>query len=359
MFGRKKDVQEVAPANGENAPRQSSDRTLANHNTAARKEGIDSQPTKAQIKRATRPLYYWALFSSFCNLVSVVFLILVELGDTAVGSFYNSTYFLQINIANIIPVSVPNAVLINTVAQSLGLHDFYSVGLWSYCEGYEGVGYTQCSDPRTLYWFNPVEVIESQLLAGATSKTHKVNISKRTHANECTVALPAEVTSILKLIRIVSHLMFGFFLASACINFVLIFLIPVCVYSRWWNLPVTILLFIGALLTTAGAVIATVLFIIFQKAITSATELNIRANIGVQMFVFMWIAAGAAIVAWLIHMGMCCCCATRRDVRTGRKRGDKKAWAGDAEHGEIGEEEKTRPAEEKRRLPVFGRTRRS
>jgi hypothetical protein len=25
---------------------------------------------------------------------------------------------------------------LNSVARSLGLHDFYSVGLWNFCEGY-------------------------------------------------------------------------------------------------------------------------------------------------------------------------------------------------------------------------------
>ena len=31
---------------------------------------------------------------------------------------------------------MPNASLINSIAQSIGLHDFYQVGLWNFCEGY-------------------------------------------------------------------------------------------------------------------------------------------------------------------------------------------------------------------------------
>lgn len=30
----------------------------------------------------------------------------------------------------------PNSRLLNSVARSLGLHDFYQVGLWNFCEGY-------------------------------------------------------------------------------------------------------------------------------------------------------------------------------------------------------------------------------
>jgi hypothetical protein len=167
-----------------------------------------------------------------------------------------------------------------------------------------------------------------------------------------TVALPNEINTILDLIRIISNIMFGLFLAGACVNFLMIFIVPLAVYSRWGNLPIAILTFLGALITTAGAIIATVMFIIFQMAVTSATELNIGASIGVEMFIFMWIAAGAAIVAWLVHMGMCCCCASRRDVRTGRKRGSKKAY----QHTEGVKEEKVKPEKTKRRLPTFGRT---
>jgi len=48
-------------------------------------------------------------------------------------------YFFKLDLADIIPTSVPNASLINSIAQSIGLHDFYQVGLWNFCEGYEGV----------------------------------------------------------------------------------------------------------------------------------------------------------------------------------------------------------------------------
>jgi hypothetical protein len=147
--------------------------------------------------------------------------------------------------------------------------------------------------------------------------------------------------------------MFGLFLTAACLNFVLIFIVPLAVYTRWINFPIAIFVFLGALCMTGAAIIATVMFIIFQMAITQATQLNIRANIGVEMFAFMWVAAAASIVAWLIHMSMCCCCASRRDVRTGRKMGRKGVWRMER----VPEEEKPRREKrEKRSLPTFWRT---
>ena len=146
------------------------------------------------------------------------------------------------------------------------------------------------------------------------------------HANEPAVALPAQINDILDLIKTVSHWMFGLFLTAAPLNFVLMFIVPLSVFTRWASLPIAIFTFLGALITTVAAVIATVMFIIMQNAITSATQLNIKAEIGAEMFAFMWIAAATAILAWLIQMGMCCCCASRRDVRRGKKSGSKKAW---------------------------------
>lgn len=109
------------------------------------------------------------LVHSFLYLVAWVFLLLVLIGNVSNRPQLRSTYFLKINLANIIPLSVPNAVLINSIARTIGLHDFYQVGLWGYCEGYHDTGVTHCSPPRALYAFNPVKIILSQLLAGATS----------------------------------------------------------------------------------------------------------------------------------------------------------------------------------------------
>ena len=107
MFGRKKKVEGNADAGSD------SERTVTH----------DYEPTKAQIKRATRQRFIWALLSSFLLLISVVFLILVEIGNTSISSTLNKIWFIRLDLSDIIPVSVPNAVLINSIAQSLGLHE--------------------------------------------------------------------------------------------------------------------------------------------------------------------------------------------------------------------------------------------
>jgi len=140
------------------------------------------------------------------------------------------------------------------------------------------------------------------------------------------VNLPADINKILDLIKIASQTMFGLFLTSAVLSTILIPLAPLSLFSRWAALAVATLVFFNALFVTAASIIATVMFVIFRNVISSVQELNLSAEIGGYMFGFMWTATAFAIFAWLIQTGLCCCCASRRDVKTGRKRGSEKAY---------------------------------
>jgi hypothetical protein len=120
--------------------------------------------------------------------------------------------------------------------------------------------------------------------------------------------------------------MFGLFLTGTVLSFVLIFAMPLSIFTRWLTLPVAILAFLNALFVTVASVIATVMFIIFRNTIGGVAELNIEADIGTTMFAFMWVASAFSIFAWLVQMGLCCCCASRRDVKKGKKRGNEKAY---------------------------------
>lgn len=129
----------------------------------------DRELTQAQIKRATRKRMIFACLCSFFLFITLIFLILVEISGTYNKHLIRDWHFIKIDVSNIIPATVPNFALINTIAQTLGLHDFYQVALWGFCEGYRSEGVTYCSPPQTLYWFNPVEIMRNELFAGASS----------------------------------------------------------------------------------------------------------------------------------------------------------------------------------------------
>lgn len=60
----------------------------------------------------------------------------VELGQTKNNKILGEIYFFRLSLADIIPTSIENAQLINSIARGIGLHDFYQPGLWNFCEGY-------------------------------------------------------------------------------------------------------------------------------------------------------------------------------------------------------------------------------
>ena len=121
--------------------------------------------------------------------------------------------------------------------------------------------------------------------------------------------------------------MFALFLVGTILSFISIFLTPFSIYTRFLTFPIAIFTFLTAFTITAATIVATVLFIIFKEVIHSAEDTaNIVPEIGKEMFAFMWIASACAIVGWGIQVGLCCCCASRRDIRLGKKWGRKEAW---------------------------------
>ncbi|KAJ5946666.1 hypothetical protein N7454_003505 [Penicillium verhagenii] len=291
-----------------------------------------AQPSQPIAQRRKSTVHWHRGLRSLFYLLAFIFLVLVEIGNLSNKPVLRSTYFLYLDLSNIIPVSVPDAVLINSIARSIGLHDFYQVGLWNFCEGYDDEGITHCSKPETLYAFNPVKILVGELLSGAS------------------IALPSDITSPLKLARLASRWMFGIFLAATVLNFLMIFISPFAVSSRppqaikylvdkdhsngangdstsvrmphrrgrficFRSLPFLFLTFFTALLTIVGSVVGTVMFVIFANVFSTADpSLNIKAHVGKQMFAFMWIASAFSLIGFIIQFGDCCaaCCGGRK-----------------------------------------------
>ncbi len=272
----------------------------------------DSLLTSSKPKRSHVPL---RILTSTCHLLALVFLILVCIGNLNSRPVLRSIYFLKINLANIIPRSVPNAVLINSIARSIGLHDFYQVGLWNFCEGYLDEGITSCSPHRSFYWFNPVSILVDELLAGAT------------------IALPGGVTDALAIVETASRWMFGCFLAGTVLTFLAIFLAPLGFSSkpRWSHrgrriffreIPLMLFTLITLILTAGASAVATVMFTIFRNVFRSAPELNVTAELGAPMLACMWIASAFNLIGFLFQTGtccaVCCCSGKKKALREGR-----------------------------------------
>jgi hypothetical protein len=126
--------------------------------------------SKSDLRDATRHRKGFAIFTAFLFFVTLVFLIIIQIGNVSNMKVIGELYMFKVDVSNIIPQSAGDRTLQNTAARSLGLHDFYQVGLWNFCEGYNDQGITACSKPSVFFWFNPVQIILDELLQGATGK---------------------------------------------------------------------------------------------------------------------------------------------------------------------------------------------
>lgn len=159
-----------------------------------------------------------------------------------------------------------------------------------------------------------------------------------------TVVLPTKATTYLHILRVASNWMFGLFLTSACLSFVLIFILPFSVYSRWITIFVVIFTGLNAISIAIASIVGTAISVIFKLALESYHQLNIGAIIGKKMLAFIWIANAFAIFAWIIQVCLCCCCNSRRDVVQGRRQGRGKS----ATEGTTGQ-----PQVQERRRPIL------
>ncbi len=137
------------------------------------------------------------------------------------------------------------------------------------------------------------------------------------------VALPANILSALSLVRTASKWMSGLFLTSTVLTFLCI---PVIVapllrskadskgnhealrYGTLLTTLTALLITLTTFTTTAATVIATAMFVIFRNVFSNvALDLNIGAQLGTRMFVFMWLAVGLDLVGMLMQWALCCC----------------------------------------------------
>lgn len=156
------------------------------------------------------------------------------------------------------------------------------------------------------------------------------------------IALPGEVLTILKLLRIGSQTMFGLFIAGIVLSFLMI---PASLLvfraRRWAFLSVTVSL-LTAICVVGGAVLGTVFSLVAKYALTMQSELNISADVSPLMLASTWIAAALTFTAFILHSAVGCCCRLPRSKD--RKRG---AAASSSEAGAQPETEEKGPKKKK------------
>ena len=197
--------------------------------------------------------------------------------------------------------------LINTAAHSLGLHDYYYAHVATWCEGVatgsnsssastpDGVTITNCTSPAYPFSFNPVSILETELLQGVTLDQlgfPSADVNRVVSALETAYRAMSLCYLIGTLAAAVSVLtgLLGF-MASRLVEML--------------NQLVAVLamLFLGA-----GSAIATVIALKVRDVINDkAAVINVSADNSTTFLAMTWAAVAAAFLVCCLWCCVCCC----------------------------------------------------
>ncbi|KAH7127048.1 SUR7/PalI family-domain-containing protein [Dendryphion nanum] len=243
------------------------------------------------------------------TIASLICLILVFSGQTNKNmSLPRDLYFFKTDtrdftadpdtIADNLPknIQLDNELLkaLQGIAKTKDLKDFYKVGLWNYCEGdIDDAGkehITFCSERKTNFWFNPLEVWELKDTAAQKLFTDELkNGVEVYHKAAKWVFVAFVITAALTL----AEFIIGIF----------------AIFSRWGSLVTTIvstaqtvfILGAAAAVTAIYASLVAVFHTVFQPY-------KIKASLGSQMLATLWLGVAFSVASgffWLISI--CCC----------------------------------------------------
>ncbi|KAJ5103247.1 hypothetical protein N7532_003776 [Penicillium argentinense] len=253
------------------------------------------------------------------TIASLICIILVGLGCTkASDSNLSDLYFLRINLQNISSngtktvseikdflsengISTVSADEVSDVLKTLQddsqLADFYSIGLWGYCQGsIENGDYKteKCSKPKAEFYFDPLDV-------WGLSDNEAIK-------NE----LPDDYNKIMKVYKAVSKWMFIAYLVAFILGIVELLIGIFAICSRWGSCVTTLFAVLFFLFTAAASITSTVLFsVVDGSAGTLLKAYGITLDIGKNMLAATWIAVAFALFGVFFWTFSVCCCSGR------------------------------------------------
>lgn len=251
------------------------------------------------------------------TIASLVCIIMVGLGCTnSNSSTLNNLYFFRADLQNFTTSSGTKSEvssllsdanldvsssdldsIMNQAADQLNLKDFYTVGVWGYCEGNvtsnNNYDTTSCSKPKAGFYFNPFEVwglestgVESQLPDGIQKglSTYK-SVSKWMF-----------VAYIIAFIATVVELVVGLF--------------AIC--SRWGSCVTSLVAGVSFFFTAAASATSTALFAVLTPLFNHELDTyGIKGSMGKNMLATTWLAVAFSLGASLFWIISSCCCSGR------------------------------------------------
>ncbi|KAJ0418672.1 SUR7/PalI family-domain-containing protein [Aspergillus carlsbadensis] len=268
------------------------------------------------------------------SVLALACLVIVCVGCTGQNADIDNLYFFRLDFSNLTAVSgsTTSEKHHSSNSSSLGylstalhgatsdgqLKDFYSVGLWSYCEGEitEQGNYdtTYCSSPHPNFWFNPIKV-------------WRLNETSTTGSKDA--ELPSHLAKSLRVYKKVSLWMSTGYIIAITVTAVELLLGILSICSRWGSCVTSLVSAVACLFTLAGAITATVIFSVLKGTFaTTLKDLHITTTLGTRVLVASWTAVVFSLAGMLFWIITSCCCSGRPRNSSARDDGRNYPYVG-------------------------------
>ena len=160
--------------------------------------------------------------------------------------------------------------------------------------------FLSCSRPQAFYWFNPVAILLSEML------------------NMSSLTMPVRVQTVLKILRVVSGIIFGTYFVGVMLAGLLIVASPLVILTRWLSIPLGLLAAATAMCLFVGSGLAMTMALAYRLAGSAINQINILVTVGKTMFGLVWAATALSFIALVLHAILGFCGPSIRDVRKGK-----------------------------------------
>lgn len=189
--------------------------------------------------------------------------------------------------------------------QSLGMKDYYTIYLRSYCSWNDGDDtYANCTDPKAYFWFNPIKVW------GLNNTGVPVDDY-----------LPKTFRDGLDTYHAASKAIFYLYvgaLSAACVTLVVGIS---AIFSRWGSFFTTFCASAMALLILGASITTTAVYIVLRTALNEALkkDYGIHSTMGTSVLSVTWIGSAFAVGAGFFWLLSVCCCSGRSPYNPGSR----------------------------------------
>lgn len=248
-----------------------------------------------------------------------------QIGDNLLSSDYITSHPELTAILDLIPESIQNDAeeLLNVLVRRLGIHDFYSANLMTYCEGYYEPGpvpnatlklgsisrnFTYCSPRSADFQFDPRAALQRDLNASGNSWLDA----------SADLDWPDQVDQGLKYVHIVQRAAFVIYCVAAGLIGLAALASALAAFlsGRLSACGNALLALLAFLLTAAASALATAVAFVGEAAVDKyGEEVGIEAAAGRKFLGLTWGATAAMLICVVWWSVDCCCGRGRRNKR--------------------------------------------